>query len=110
VTGAVSDADDHTVAFSVGLSNTQHIVDHETIVYDKVFANTHNGYSTSNGVFTCPVAGKFITSYFPSFVKSCCYCFKQCCVEGLWKIYVHLISTLVNKSLYYFNKMHSYLP
>ncbi|XP_045179177.2 C1q-related factor-like [Mercenaria mercenaria] len=51
---------DNNVAFSVGLSNTQNVYNKDTILYDKVFVNEHNGYSTYTGVFTCPVAGLYV--------------------------------------------------
>lgn len=51
---------DHTVAFSVGLSSTQNVYNKDTIVYGEVFVNDHNGYSTSTGIFTCPVPGLYV--------------------------------------------------
>ena len=48
---------DSTVAFSAGLTNTQHINDKETVLYDKVFVNEQNGYDATTGTFNAPVSG-----------------------------------------------------
>ncbi|XP_045178499.2 complement C1q-like protein 2 [Mercenaria mercenaria] len=51
---------DHTVSFSVGLSSTQNVYNKDTIKYDIIFVNEHNGYNPSTGVFTCPVPGLYV--------------------------------------------------
>lgn len=51
---------DSTVAFSAGLTNTQHINDKETVLYDKVFVNEQNGYDATTGTFNAPVTGVYI--------------------------------------------------
>lgn len=51
---------DHNVAFSVGLSSTQNVYDKDTILYNDVFVNDQDGYSTSTGIFTCPVPGLYV--------------------------------------------------
>ncbi|KAH3751811.1 hypothetical protein DPMN_186385 [Dreissena polymorpha] len=48
------------VAFSSGLTSTQYIMNGETVVYDRVFLNDHDGYDKYTGIFTCPVAGTYI--------------------------------------------------
>lgn len=50
----------HTVSFSVGLSNTQRVYNKDTILFDQVFVNEHSGYDTNTGVFTCPVPGLYV--------------------------------------------------
>nr|ADX99230.1 complement 1 q protein [Meretrix meretrix] len=51
---------EHAVSFSVGLANTQRVYNKDTILYDNVFVNEHNGYSTSTGIFTCPIPGLYV--------------------------------------------------
>ncbi|XP_077984513.1 uncharacterized protein LOC144439122 [Glandiceps talaboti] len=48
------------VAFSVAKTTSTGFVSSNTvIVYDKVYSNDGNGYSTSTGKFTCPVSGMY---------------------------------------------------
>ncbi|XP_077997738.1 uncharacterized protein LOC144450869 [Glandiceps talaboti] len=48
------------VAFSVvKTSSIGRVSSHTVIVYDKVYSNDGNGYSTSTGKFTCPVSGMY---------------------------------------------------
>ncbi|XP_077997644.1 uncharacterized protein LOC144450794 [Glandiceps talaboti] len=48
------------VAFSVAKTTSMGPVSSSTvIVYDKVYSNDGNGYSTSTGKFTCPVSGMY---------------------------------------------------
>ncbi|XP_078001177.1 uncharacterized protein LOC144453717 [Glandiceps talaboti] len=51
------------VAFSATLTSTmvaKGYSGHQVIVYDKVYSNDGNGYSTSTGKFTCPVSGMYV--------------------------------------------------
>ncbi|XP_070569138.1 complement C1q subcomponent subunit B-like [Ptychodera flava] len=48
------------VAFSVArTSEEQSVGTFKTIIYDKVYSNVGNGYSTSTGKFTCSVSGVY---------------------------------------------------
>ena len=47
------------VVFSAGLTHDQNILHAENVVFDKVFTNVGNGYNSTTGVFTCPMAGTY---------------------------------------------------
>ncbi|KAL3854823.1 hypothetical protein ACJMK2_014066 [Sinanodonta woodiana] len=51
------------VAFSVGLTFTQHLSFSETVLYDRIFMNLGNGYNKQTGVFTCPAEGIYVLHF-----------------------------------------------
>ena len=51
------------VSFSAGLTSTQYMMDGDTVMYDKIFVNEHNGYDKNKGIFTCPVSGRLLRLY-----------------------------------------------
>ena len=51
----------HSVAFSAGLTHTQHVSLKDRIIYDKVFVNKGNGYDKNSGIFVCPVEGNLFS-------------------------------------------------
>ena len=53
----------HSVAFSAGLTHTQHVSIKDRIIFDKVFVNKGNGYDRNSGIFVCPVEGTFALIY-----------------------------------------------
>lgn len=48
---------DQKVTFSAGLSHSLELTEAEPVVYDRIFVNEGNGYSSRTGIFTCPQVG-----------------------------------------------------
>ncbi|XP_025076807.1 protocadherin Fat 4-like [Pomacea canaliculata] len=51
---------DQKVTFSAGLSHYLELTEAEPVVYDRIFVNEGNGYSSRTGIFTCPQSGKYV--------------------------------------------------
>lgn len=51
------------VAFSAGLTHDLTILHAETVVYDKVFTNIGGAYSSTTGMFVCPISGLYVFQF-----------------------------------------------
>ncbi|XP_077997915.1 uncharacterized protein LOC144451031 [Glandiceps talaboti] len=80
------------VAFSVVKTSSMGPVSSSTvIVYEKVYSNDGNGYSTSTGKFTCPVSGMYYFSI-SGMQQSNSYIFYACLIKNATRlpcIYAH---------------------
>jgi hypothetical protein len=53
------------VAFSSYVTNYQsNVAEHKTIRFDSAVLNDGNAYNNHTGIFTCPVSGVYLVSFF----------------------------------------------
>nr|QBS36528.1 C1q [Sinonovacula constricta] len=56
-------AQNPVVSFSAGLSHHQAFVADDNVVFDQVFINEGGAYSSTSGLFTCPVSGIYLFQF-----------------------------------------------